>query len=352
MKFKQPILFVLFAVIACSVSAQDDEKPCQEITNKKALKAYQEGINRSNKKEERLAFLKKAIELKPDYVDANFAYAEERIKTLSIENAAYKVVEPYFKTVIEFCPKYHSDPYYYLGFSYYEQENWEECVKYLKEFLKFKSDDDKKFNKNYEDFLEKAKKMQYWAKFYNEINKNPVPFDPYIVNGVSTELDEYLPAISPDDQLIFFTRKKPHPKRLGELTQTDKEDEYFCFSKRNPQTGEFDRGRPMLYPFNNHSNEGGATISVDNKHLFFTVCKTTGDEQLNCDVFFSDLINGEWTSPAKVPGINDSTYWDSQPTLAADGKHFIFVATVRVVTVEWTYIKPLKMNIPVNGAYP
>jgi tetratricopeptide (TPR) repeat protein len=139
MKFKSLILFIVFAVIACSVSAQDDdEKPCQEITNKKALKAYQEGINRSNKKEERLEFLKKAIELEPDYVDANFAYAEERIKTLSIENAAYKVVDPYFKKVIEFCPKYHSDPYYYLGFSCYEQENWEDCVKYLKEFLKFK----------------------------------------------------------------------------------------------------------------------------------------------------------------------------------------------------------------------
>ncbi len=307
-----------------AVSAQDDEKPCQEITNKKAVNAYKEGINRSNKKEERLEFLKKALELEPDYVEANFAYASERIKTLSIENAAYKVVEPYFLKVIEFCPKYHADPYFYVGWSYYEQDKWEDAVKYLKDFLKFKSDDDKKFNKNYEDQLEKAKKMLYWAKFYADINKNPVPFDPYAVNGVSTELDEYLPIISPDDQMIFFTRKQPHVKRLGELTQQDKEDEFFCFSKRNPETGEFDRGRPMPYPFNNSSNEGGATVSVDNKHLYFTVCKNEGGEQANCDVYFSDFINGEWTKPAKVPGINDSVFWDSQPTLAADGKTLYF----------------------------
>jgi outer membrane protein OmpA-like peptidoglycan-associated protein len=323
MKYKH-LLIYFFSFIALADYAQDDEKSCQEIDNKKAVNAYKEGVNRSNKKEERLEFLKKAMQLEPDYVDANFAFAEERIKTLSIENAAYKVVEPYFLKVIEFCPKYHADPYFYVGWSYYEQDKWEECVKYLKDFLKFKSDDDKKFNKNYDDQLEKAKKMLYWAKFYNEINKNPVPFEPYALTGVSTEVDEYLPIISPDDQMVFFTRKQPHTKKLGELTQTDKEDEFFCFSKRSPETGEFDRGRRMPYPFNHGTNEGGATISVDNKHLYFTVCKNEGGEQANCDVYFSDFINGEWTKPEKVPGINDSVFWDSQPTLSADGKTLYF----------------------------
>jgi outer membrane protein OmpA-like peptidoglycan-associated protein len=306
------------------VAQDDEEKPCQVIKNKKAVKAYQEGINKKNKKEERLDYLKKAIELEPDYVDANFAYAMERIKTLSIENAAYKTMEPYFLKVIEKCPKYHSDPYFYVGWSYYEQEKWDDCVKYLNLFLNFKSDNDKKFNKNYEDFLEKAKKMKYWAKFYNEIYKNPVPFDPFPLKGICTSVDEYLPSISPDNQTMYFTRKQPHIKRMGELTQSDREDEFFSYSTRNPNTGEFDKGRPMPPPFNTNSNEGGPTISVDNRHLYFTICKDEGGEQANCDIYYSDFKNGEWTKPEKVPGLNDAIFWDSQPTLASDGKTLYF----------------------------
>jgi outer membrane protein OmpA-like peptidoglycan-associated protein len=357
MKSKQTLL-LFFAIIALSVSAQDDEKPCQEITNKKALKAYKEGIDKKNKKEERMVFLRKALDLEPDYAEANFAYASERIKTLSIENAAYKVVEPYFLKVIEFCPKYHADPYFYVGWSYYEQEKWEECVKYLKDFLKFKSDDDKKFNKNYEDQLEKAKKMLYWAKFYAEINKNTVPFEPYAVNGVCTEVDEYLPSISPDNQIIFFTRKQPHIKRVGEYIQSDREDEFFFKSVRNPETGEFDKGKPMPYPFNSNSNEGGATVSVDNNHLYFTVSKNEGGEQPNFDIYFSDFINGEWTKPEKVPEINDPIAWDSQPTLASDGKTLYFCSDRKGgyggVDIYKTVrdMKTGKWSAPVNAGRP
>lgn len=355
------IYLLVFVCLSTLVFAQDgEEKPCQVIKNKKALKAYQQGINKKNKKEERLNYLKKAIELEPDYVDANFAYASERIKTLSIENAAYKSVEQYFLKVIEKCPKYHSDPYFYVGWSYYEQEKWDDCLKYLNLFLNFKSDDDKKFNKNYEDFLEKAKRMKYWAKFYTEIYKNPVPFEPYPLKDICTKVDEYLPSISPDNQIMYFTRKQPHVKRIGEIIQTDKEDEFFSYATRNPSTGMFDQGRPMPPPFNTSSNEGGPTISVDNKHLFFTVCKNEGGEQANCDIYYSDFTGGQWTKPEKVPGLNDPVFWDSQPTLSADGKTLyfcsdrkggyggvdIYKSVKNTTTGQWE--KPVNAGRPVN----
>ena len=167
--------------------------------------------------------------------------------------------------------------------------------------------------------------MLYWAKFYNEINNHPVPFDPHPVKGVCTGQAEYLGILSPDNQIMFYTRKQPHVRRLNDPPGgIEKEDEVFSFSRRDPVTGEFDGGKPMPPPFNKNNNEGGATVSIDNKHLFFTVCRNEGGPQMNCDVWFSDNINGEWTKPVKVPGINDSVYWDSQPTLAADGKTLYF----------------------------
>ena len=357
---KWSFLFLILSFNLAVVAQDEDEKICQVIKDKKALKAYQEGTNRKNKKEERLKYLKKALELQPNYVDANFIYASERIKTLSIENAPYKSVEAYFLKVIEICPKYHSDPYFYIGWSYYEQEKWEECIKYLNLFLNYKSDNYKKFNKNYEDFLLKAKKMKYWAKFYNEIYKSPVPFDPYPLRDICTKVDEYLPSISPDNQTMYFTRKQPHVKRVGELTQTDREDEFFSYALRDPNTGIFDKGKPMPAPFNTNSNEGGPTISVNNKSLYFTICKNEGGEQANCDIYYSNLMHGEWTKPEKVPGLNDPVFWDSQPTLSADGKTLYFCSDRRggyggvdiykslknPETGQWD--KPINIGRPIN----
>jgi outer membrane protein OmpA-like peptidoglycan-associated protein len=317
------ILF--FTSAALNLGAQDEENKCQEIDNKKAVKAYQQGIDKKNKKEERLAFLKQAIELEPDYVDANFAFASERIRTLIYEDAPFKPVQPYLEKVIEICPKYHSDPYYYLAFIYYEEEKWPEAVKMLKQFLDFKDDDDTKFNKDYEALRSQAKKMMVYAKFYDEVLNKPVPFDPVPVQGICTEEDEYLPIISADNDMMLFTRKQPYVDRNGiPGMTTDKEIELFSFSKRDKKSGNFEKGKRMPYPFNKEGGQGGATMSIDNKHIYFTICRDEGGAQINCDIYQSHYVNGEWSEAAKVDGINDPERWDSQPTLASDGVTLYF----------------------------
>lgn len=327
MKLKNSISLFFLLAIAFSSLAQDDEKPCQEIENKKAKKLYEQGTDRKKyKKEERLAFLKQAIELEPDYVDANFAYADEQIRTLKYEDASFKPVEQYYKKVIEICPKYHSDPYYYLAFIYYEEENWVESAKYLKLYLNFKSDDEKKFNKDYDALLKQAKTMLKYAKLYDELAKNVVPFDPYPVQGICTERDEYLPIISADDGTMWFTRKQAYVDKNGISGMiSDKELELFSYSNRD-KSGQFTKGQRMPYPFNKEGSEGGATMSIDNKHVFFTKCKDEGGPVINCDIYYSDNINGEWTEAKKLEGVNDPVYWDSQPTLASDGKTLYFAS--------------------------
>jgi outer membrane protein OmpA-like peptidoglycan-associated protein len=318
------IVVIVFSIVSISAKAQD-EKPCQEIENKKAIKLYEQGIDKKNKKEERLAFLKQALALEPDYVDANFAFAEERIKTLIYEDAPFKSMEPYFKKVIETCPNYHSDPYYYLGFIAYEESHWEDAVKYLKLYQNFKSDDDKKFSKDYDAYLTQSKEMVRYAKVYGEIENHPVPFDPNPVQGICTERDEYLPIISADDEQMLFTRKVPYTNKDASYAQEDNEIELFSYSMRNATTGIFEKGKRMPYPFNKNGSEGGATMTIDNKHVFFTVCKDEGGG-VNCDIYFSDKINGDWTEAKKVENINDPIYWDSQPTIASDGRTLYFAS--------------------------
>lgn len=316
-------LFLLSSLVTTSY-AQDEAK-CQDIDNKKAVKLYEQGTDKKYKKEERLAFLKQAMDLEPDYVDANFAFASERIRTLSINEEKYKPVEPYLKKVIEICPKYHSDPYYYLGFIAWEDENYDDVVKYMKQYIDFKDDDEKKFNKDYDALLKQARDMVRYAKVYSDLFKNKVPFDPMPVAGICTEKDEYLPIISSDDEMMLFTRKQPYVNK-DMVYQTDKEMELFSYATRSKTTGEFNKGQRMPYPFNKDGAEGGATMSIDNKHIFFTRGKDEGGAVLNFDIYTSDNINGEWTEAKKVEGINDPIYWDSQPSIASDGKTLYFAS--------------------------
>jgi outer membrane protein OmpA-like peptidoglycan-associated protein len=60
--------------------------------------------------------------------------------------------------------------------------------------------------------------------------------------------------------------------------------------------------------------------------MYFTSGKNEGGDQVNIDIYHSDLVNGEWTDPEKVPGINDPVYWDSQPALASDGITLYFAS--------------------------
>ncbi len=359
MNFKLLIVLVFISTYSFS----QDEKKCQTIDNEKAVKLYQQGMDKKNKKEERLDFLKKALDLEADYVDANFAYAEEKIKTFIYANSSFKPTEPYFKKVVQLCPNYHSDPSYYLGFIYYEEESWDSCTKYLKLFLNFKSDEDTKFNKNYPAFLSQAKDMLKYAKAFSELLGHPVPFDPKAVSGICTDKDEYLPIIAPDDEAMLFTRKMAFKDRNSTFQAEDNEHDVFSISKRNMTTGLFDKGGAMPFPFNQGDNEGGATISIDNKHLYFTIGKNEGGSIPNFDIYYSDYADGEWTKPKKVEGINDPVRWDSQPTLASDGKTLYFasdrlggyggvdlyVTTKDEVTGQWSKPANLGRTINTNG---
>ena len=167
--------------------------------------------------------------------------------------------------------------------------------------------------------------MVRYAKVYSDLFKNKVPFDPKPVAGICTEKDEYLPIISSDDEMMLFTRKQPYVNK-DMVYETDKEMELFSYAMRSKTTGEFNKGQRMPYPFNKDGAEGGATMSIDNKHVFFTRGKDEGGAVLNFDIYTSDNINGEWTEAKKVEGINDPVYWDSQPSISSDGKTLYFAS--------------------------
>src|SRR5690606_2397394 len=92
--------------------------------------------------------------------------------------------------------------------------------------LEFRSGEYDAARKNYEAFLQKEFDPQRKARallglkncdFAEHAMQQPVPFDPINLGpGVNTEMAEYYPAITADDQTLLFTRRvKAINERVG-----------------------------------------------------------------------------------------------------------------------------------------
>lgn len=329
LKFLSVLSLLCFTL---TVSAQDDDesksakKWCNESIGKKAIALYEKGIDKKKyKKPERMEYLKKALELEPDFAEALLAAGLEFAFTCKVDNKPFTITLPFFYKAIGLCPQIHSEPYYYIGFDYYERRMNDSAIKYLQKFIDFKDDDEKKFAKDWDAEMYQAKQMVKSAKKEIGLRKN-VQFDPKVVKGVSTERDEYLAYISPDDRSCYFVRRVP-VQSMNRVSASDADKEVFMIAQRD-KTGQFNNGEPMGVPFNTtDDNQGGCSISIDNKTLYFAMMRQEGLPQPNCDLYVSEFSNGSWGEIRKLSAnVNDRKYWDSQPSIAADGLTLYFAS--------------------------
>jgi len=326
---RQLVLSIIFSLFINPFAFGQDEEPkkstCPEPEEKKAIDLYKKGTDKKKyKKPERLKFLQEALNIEPGYAEANMALGNEIIVKCKLDNLPFSGARPFFIAAVKTCPKIHSEPYYYIGFSYYEDAINDSAVKYLEQFLKFTDDDESKFSKDYQFEQYQSQAMIKAAKKETELKKKVVPFSPKVLASISTGNNEYLPYLSPDETIFLFTRTMPD-QRKDKVYQSDKEKEVFMISKKQKDGG-YDKGEAMEWPFNESSNEGGACLTVDNKHLYYTIYKMEGGAQPNADIYYSDEIDGAWSEIKKVPGINDPVFWDSQPSVSADGNTLYFAS--------------------------
>ncbi|HPS51159.1 MAG TPA: OmpA family protein [Bacteroidales bacterium] len=293
---------------------------CKVVLDKKTDKAYQDGIGFFRKGNYTLAMqqMRRVVRDEPECVDAWYVLGLINYKRT---NNNFREAEKMFTRVVELCPDYDCYAYLYLAEIHYSREEFEEVVKNLNNFLK----DVDKIKKD-EDY-DRAIDLLNYSKFYLELTRNPVPFAPHVVEGVSTRENEYLPILTPDNQIAFFTREKKLEPDRNSLVQESKLKEKFYFSHRG-EDGNFNEGEEMPEPFNIQDHEGGATLTADNNTLFYTVCKMDPTRQyLNCDIYVSENNQGYWSPIRSVSNkINNPASWESQPAILPDGKTLYFVS--------------------------
>lgn len=315
-------LFITLLIINCllapQLSAQEEnQSACPEITNKKAIEYLEKGRNKKKYEfKERMEYVKKALEEEPDFAEAQYEMAALQI-TLAVGNGTgFKPAEKYLLRAIELCPDINPYAYYYLGQIAWGGEDYAMTVSYFEKFTKNPEN-----AKKPEDF-DKAAALLRQAKFYEQIYKNKVEFDPKPIKNIDTFEDEFLPMLSPDNEFLYYTKRYMKqgkdvlfPQQVEELTEAQRSN------------GEFVKPHAMDMPFNTPGeNYGGITFSLDNKHLFITVCKANKKGYVNCDIYTSDLNREEEWGPLKNlgPNVNTEDGWEAQPSLSSDGKTLIF----------------------------
>ncbi len=310
--FKRIFAF-LFIFQSFQLLAQDKEDPCPLSEVKKAKKYYNDAIDvvRSNRNEARM-LLGKALEIDPEFARANYMIAD-----LLIKGKKAKEAEPYLLKVATLCPDLDPMVFFRLGAIAFGEKRFAECNKFLQKFLD--SDYKKEKERN------EATEMFASSSFYLEGFSKPVPFDPKPLQAICTAADEYLPIITADNKFSYFTRSTFEVQKG--LTSEPKRIERFSVSNGLGENN-FEKGVPMSAPFNKNNNEGGATLSADNKNMYFTICKNDGGDLLNCDIWYSYFSKGVWAEIKNAGiAINGKNTWESQPSLSSDGKTLYFASS-------------------------
>jgi len=304
-------ILIIFLVLLSQIGFSQYQKD-YSTKSKKAIKFFEAAYRSYNsmKYQEALNYLDMAKKADKHFIEPYLLAAN-----IYEENGYYQKEIDAYKTALAIDSNFSPNTYYLLGETEYRMGFYDESVRHLKRVASF-DDLNPRIEKITEIILERA-------EFASQAVKTPVPFKPVnIGDGVNTQYDEYWPSLTADEQTLFITRLLPIDKRQPASELNGQED--FFYSKKQPD-GSWGPAKPLGYPINTPNNEGAPTVSADGQSYYFTACQRK-DGYGKCDIYFSKRIGEKWTKPVNIGKPVNSKYWESQPSISADGQRLFFVS--------------------------
>lgn len=139
-----------------------------------------------------------------------------------------------------------------------------------------------------------------------EINISELPLE---INRYKLQ---YLPTMTVDGATMIYTKR--------DVFSGD--EDIVVSHKKN---GKWESSQSISHRINTPLNEGACTISADGRTMIFTSCDRR-DAYGSCDLFISTKTGEAWSRPKNLGKRVNSRYWESQPSLSADGKTLYFTS--------------------------
>jgi OmpA-OmpF porin, OOP family len=303
------IIFRLLYILAFSGAVLYHTAEAQEYStrSKKAIRLYEAAEDYIVRRQfpEAIRLLNEALDKDKTFTEAHLkiAYIYKLINNIPLQKIHLEAVLANAKN-----PSRYKNLYLALGEANYLLMSYDQAIQYLQQFLSFPVSDPR--------LTDEANRLIDNVRFAGENIQQPVDFEPVKMSERINEGPlQYFPVLTADEKKIFFTRRESH------LPQYDED----IYVSEKDSSGQWGFPFPISRMINTNYNEGTCTISADGKTLIFTSCLGRRNYG-SCDLFISYREGIDWTRPENMgPAINSSS-WDSQPAISADGRRLYFVS--------------------------
>lgn len=335
-----PWLFGLFCWVLPLVGVAQDEDVCQPELDAKTTKLLEKGLDkRKYDAEKRRGYLESALEEDENALPAEFALGLLLFDQARRSGMGFAESRAHLLSVHDRCPDLDAELPYTLGSIAFAENQFKSAIDWFNRFVSWESQTGKPLSpramRRLDDVVERLPEIQFLMEFNAHADSPP----PKVLESVASRDQEYLPALSPDGTLLFFTRAGER-KAKGDLVS--KPFEKFTWARRESPDLDFDAGEAMEDPFNRQVGYGGASISVDNRSLFLAIKTPAPGNPENIDLYSAryelledtgDEVIYLWSEPAALDALNTPDGWESQPAISPDGK-WLYFAAVRPGTTE------------------
>lgn len=302
--------------------------------SKSAIKYYNKAKKQYDEKKypKTVKYLDKALAVDANFSDALLLKAELSL-LLNDDNQAIRCYERAFAADSMAFPRTAIT----LSKLYMTKYRFSDAVNILQWYVRVTDRNEK--------FFIMASELLDVARFREYAFNNPVDYQPVSLgDNVNTEGDEYVNQILPDGSRLFFTRRSQNADKKGLRDE-------FVFSSAIID-GQYMTAIPLNLDWHNKKRMGAVSISSDQNKMYFVGIDFI-DSYGRGDIYTSDFVDGEWTSPVNLGNIVNTSTMESQPCISADGNELYFVRYSRTYEStdiyvselyqgKWTNPKPVK----------
>ncbi len=139
---------------------------------------------------------------------------------------------------------------------------------------------------------------------------------------INTIYPEYVPLISGDEKTMIFTSRRPNTTG-GDLDDVDNlyyEDIYIAYNQNNKWS------EPTSISKNINTKHHDACVGISHDGKILLVYKPDKKSKLERagDIYRSERIGNDWTSPVKMDEPINSKFWEPSATISANDSIIIF----------------------------
>lgn len=313
------LLTTLLLMLSSVVCAQGDG--CASSFKGTDRSDFEKGVDAYNNKrwQQCLSLMKKVSQHNRGAADPYFYMGVAAVKI----GEKPATVRNYFNRLFKYCPDYpNALAHYYMAVVHYSYKHYGDAVQELNVYFDMVNQHP---NKEYDAVYEEASNYLYWSEFLSEASNNAVPFYPSVVRGASSKNDEFLPYFTLDGGELYFLRRVPaqRAKSFYDSQLDAKVLRLFCSRRKDTV---YTYGDLLPSPFNELGDEGGVTLTADNRTLYYSVLRNEKGYD-NCDIYYCRRKNGIWQTVENAGrNINGERTWESQPSITPDGQYLYFAS--------------------------